>query len=579
MAIAQQNESGNTSLEGLARDDEIARAINALRDEITSSTNLPETVKSALLSLLDSHGVRRIRPEGIKNLIAEVERALQGQKAIHEVRAIQAAVVDAAYVEEAIAQNNEITKQWFADDIDTDVLETISILSLDHDFNLANESAKSADDVGANMGAGIIRAWDALHVDAEERRQMLAALKRFGESNALSLEHQQTLLQLRILLEDGHVSQETFEMAMRGKLFNNMGDLQKRVSIDGQARAMEFRAVEALMPAAQREAIIAAAQKQGIPTDGQRLLDVVDALRLRAPNDSSLEPLRRTAEAVRGGAVYSSAMDLLMQPQNERIRKDFFAGDGEERFDILARIYREANGRPMPQHVQHVVSLMVDTLQTPEQVRGYLDAAKQSAMDGNLNAVSNYMGNQIALRLNERAQSGDENAAKDFRNMKNLGVHIAAIRAIDPALAPLADRIEVQLRQISFRGVQQDGRVPYDAMQAAIATELDAYTRSGGQANPQAVERLRDLREQIGNRGGIQAPGSPEPPRQHTDLRTIGAALAQSGVATAGVEAASVPTGTPLALAGVTGGQHITDGTHLPAHAAGIPRAPAMAIV
>ncbi len=587
MATAQQNR-GSASPDGSVRVDEIARAINALRDEITSSTNLPEGVKSALLSRLDSLRGPGIYLHTIRNLIFEMERALQGQKAIQDVRTMLTAVLDATYVYEAAAiqENTNIIEKLFEADPDIsgilndeNVKATIRILSEDPPFNEAQLKAKSAADVGANMGAGLIRTWNAAHVDAKERGEMLAALDRFGRSAALSEEHQQTLLQLRILLQEGYVSQETFDLANNNKLFNNMPLLRERVLIDGQARAMERDAVEALMPAAQREAIIAAAQAQRIPTNGH-LLDVADALRLRAPDDSSLEPLRRTAEAVRVGAVYSSAMDLLMQPQNERIHKEFFAARGEQRVTILDGIYHEANGRPMPQHVQHVVRLMVDTLQTPEQVRGYLDAAKQSAMDGNLNAVSNYMGHQIALRLNERAQGGDTYAAENLKNMKNLGAHITAIRAIDSALA---DCIEVQMRQFAFLGVQRDGRVPYDAMQAAIAAELDAYRRSGDKANPQAVERLGELQKQIGNRGGIQAPGSPETPRQHKDLGAIGAALLQSGVATANSRDSSVLKGTPLALADVTGGQEITDGTPHPAPAAGIPRAaavlPAMAIV
>lgn len=576
MAIAQQNNKP-ASPDGSARVDEIAKAINELRQAIESSS-LPDDLKGSLRSRLDSLRGPGVNLHTIRKLIAAVERDLLDHKVVEGVRTMLTAVLDATYAYEAevIQENTSIIEKCFGADPDIsgilnddNVKAAIRILSEDPPFNEAQRKAKSAEDVAANMGAGIIRAWDALHVDAKEREQMLAALERFGESKALSHEHQQTLLQLRILLQEGYVSQETFEMAMSGKLFNRMDQLQKRVGIDGQARAMERDTVEALMPAAQREAIIAAARNQGIPTNGH-LLDVADALRLRVPNDPSLEPLRQTAEAVRVGAVYSSVMDLLMQPQNEQIRDNFFVARGEQRVTILDGIYREANGRPMPQHVRHVVRLMVDTLQTEEQVSGYLKAAKQSARDGNLNAVSNYMGNQIALRLSERAQGGDTYAAKNLENMTNLGAHIGAIRAIDPALA---DRIEVQLRPISFRGVQQDGRIPYNAMQAVITTELDAYTRSGGQANPQAVERLRELREQIGNRGGIQAPASPEPQRQHTDLRTIGAALAQSGVVV--TESASIPTRTTLALAGVTGGQDVAAGTSPSAPAAGIARAAA----
>jgi hypothetical protein len=564
---------------------EAARVIQALLDQIDNS-GLPDSVKGVLRARLDGL-IQSGNLQNIPAIAAEVQRDLQNYRVIQEVRAAQAAVLDAAYIEEAIEQNNAKMAKWFEPDLlsDKDVQKTMGILSRDPWFNDAMKDAKSPADAGANVGAGILRAWDSNHVTAEEKKQMLEMLERFSRSPHLKPEHQQTLAQLKILIQEGHVSQETFTLAMRGELFNNMNRLQERVRIDGEARAKEFGAVLELMPAPQREAILAAAHAQGIEINGRNFLAVVDALRARLPHDPSLQPLlqplKEATEAVRGGAVFTSAMKLLMHPGNEQIRGAYFAGDQEARFDILAKLYREMNGRPMPQHVQHVVRLMVDTLQTPEQTRGYLAAAQQSVEDGNLKAVSNYMGKQIAALLDTRAQAGDENAAKDLRNLKSLASHIAAIKEIDPALAA---RIEVQMRQVGFRGVQQDGRVPYDAMQAVIARELNDYLNAGGHANPQAVAALHNLQEQICNTSGIKpvAPAQPAPDQSpHAPAPSVqvaavaaAAALAQSGVVAGDNRADSI-----ITFAGATDGQDIAYGTPPPAPLiAGIPRAAATAL-
>jgi hypothetical protein len=139
----------------------------------------------------------------------------------------------------------------------------------------------------------------------------------------------------------------------------------------------------------------------------------------------------------------------------------------------------------------------------------------------------------------------------------------------------------MQMRQVGFRGVQQDGRVPYDAMQAVIATELNDYLKAGGHANPKAVAALHNLEEQIGNTSGIKpvAPAQPAPdqsPHAPAPSVQVAAVAAAAALAKSGVVAGDNRADTS---AGATDGQDIAYGTPPSAPLiAGIPRAAATAL-
>lgn len=482
--------------------------LEKLKQEIQNS-GLSEDKKQELLSRLSYRSLMSL-PD-IRNLVDMVRNRFNEYETQQAIENSVEYTAEAAYIARSTRENETIINRFFGEqdpDLlhDEDFKKLITRLSEDRAFNAAMKKAKSPEHVAANLSTGVLRAWNKDHLDEREKGQMLHGLERFSKSKALGPEHKDTLAQLKILLAEGDVSQETFDLAKEGKLFNNMPLLKKRVEVDNKGRLQLYKMAEELIPRNAIEQIETAARKHGINPNGQPLVEVVDALRLRDPKHPSLASVDATMAVVRSGNDAAALMGLLNRPENKALSDAFFHSNTADRVAILDGIRRSAYGAPMNEAQRNAMGLVVDTLRTPKQANQFVRAFEESKAAGNLQAVSGFMQREIAERLEVRAEAGDPNAQKDLANMRNLNEHITGIREIDPKLA---ERIQIQVRQTAFRGLGEAGNVNYGAMQNTVAAEFARYVKAGENKDPRAVALLAAMENQIGNTSGIQAPAPP----------------------------------------------------------------------